>query len=530
MLRRKKFLLIGLSVLGLAQLWQSQPVAADSVVVGIGTPASCTEAAFDAGLAQLYPGDQAPGGTLSFNCGPNPHTIVLSSQKVLHDGSVIDGGGKITLSGGNTTRIFWISQQARVEIQRITLSNGFADHSAAIFAEPNWSGDYTNLTLNHVTIKNNQASQFGGAIGSQHTNLSIIDSLIDANQSSGSGGGLSFNTGNLIIRNSTFSNNTAESEGAGLELWSASFDMSQTTLDLNELQGQEATDFGGGMVLRQSSGVFQYGSIWGNTAGKGGGIYLREGGEIEFNTSKLQVNVAFHEGGGAYLAANSGMTFNQSSVELNLSALAGGGITNHGSLIIERSTLINNEALEGDGGLLDNAGLAIVSYSTIAKNKAVGGAGLNNRPNGTIGIEHVTMTANTAEGAGGGLYHAGTQFTVNNSILMGNHAATGDQCGYASQVPSMSFSLWSDATCGTQTINGNKPNTWPVLYPLGWYGGPTQTYLPRSDSESTDAGSCSSSTMTDQRGLAGFVGAACDMGAVESGSLWYQVFLPLAIK
>ncbi|WP_110516460.1 right-handed parallel beta-helix repeat-containing protein [Herpetosiphon llansteffanensis] len=530
MLRRKKIFLSGLIVLGLAQLWQSQPVAADSVVVGTGTPASCTEAAFDAGLAQLYPGEQAPGGTLSFNCGPNPHTIVLSSQKFLHDGSVIDGGSKITLSGGNTTRIFWVSQQARVEIQRITLSNGFADHSAAIFAEPNWSGDFTNLTLNQVTIKNNRASQFGGGIGSQHTNMLIIDSLIEANQSSGSGGGLSFNTGTLTVRNSKFTSNKAETEGAGLEAWTATLDISQTNFDINELLGHENTDFGGGMVIRQSHGVIQAGRIWGNTAGQGGGIYLREGGVLEVNTSNLVGNVAFYEGGAAYVATNAGLTIKHSTVDINLSALSGGGISNKSSLIIERSTLTRNDALSGDGGALDNSGFAVISYSTIASNDAQRGAGLSNRPNGTIGIDHVTMTANAAESTGGGIYHAGTQFTVNNSIIMGNGASAGAQCGYASQAPSMSFSMWNDGSCGTQASNGNLPNTWPVLYSLGWYGGPTQTYLPRADSESVDAGSCSSSNITDQRGLAGFMGAACDMGAVESGALWYQVALPMTMK
>ncbi|KPL90428.1 hypothetical protein [Herpetosiphon geysericola] len=35
-----KMFLSGLIVLGLAQFWQSKPVAADSVVVGTGTPAS----------------------------------------------------------------------------------------------------------------------------------------------------------------------------------------------------------------------------------------------------------------------------------------------------------------------------------------------------------------------------------------------------------------------------------------------------------------------------------------------------------
>ncbi|GAA5528160.1 choice-of-anchor Q domain-containing protein [Herpetosiphon gulosus] len=530
MLGRKKFLLSGLIILGLGLVWDSRPVAADSVVVGTGTPASCTEAAFDVGLAQLFPGEQVPGGTLTFNCGANPHTIILTSQKFLHDGSVIDGGGKITLSGGNTTRIFWVSQQARVEIQRIILTNGSAEHSGAIFVEPNWSGEFTNLTLNQVTIKDSQATSFGGGIGAQHTNLTLINSRIETNRSSGSGGGMSFNTGSLTIRNSQIANNKAETEGAGLEAWAAILDIRQSDIDVNELLGHENTDFGGGMVIRQSNGIFEGGRLWGNVAGQGGGLYLREGSVLEFNTSKFASNVAFHEGGGVSIAANAGLTIKHSIVDLNVSALAGGGIANQGSLQIERSTLINNSALDGDGGAIANSGLAVLSYSTIAKNWSWRGAGLNNRPNGTIGIDHVTITANTAEGDGGGLYHAGNQFTVNNSIIMGNNAATGAQCGYASQAPSMSFSLWSDGSCGSQTSNGNKPNTWPVLRPLGWYGGPTPTYLPLSYSESTDAGSCASSSVTDQRGLAGFLGAACDMGAVESGALWYQVSLPMTIK
>ncbi|ABX04898.1 MAG TPA: hypothetical protein DEF47_11190 [Herpetosiphon sp.] len=530
MLRRKKILLSGLIMLGLGLVWDSRPVAADSVVVGTGTPASCNEAAFDAGLAQLFPGEQAPGGTLTFNCGPNPHTIVLTSQKFLHDGSVIDGGGKITLSGGNTTRIFWVSQQARVEIQRIILTNGNAQHSGAIFAEPNWSGEFTNLALNQVTIKHSQATTFGGGIGAQHTNLSLIDSLIEANRSSGSGGGVSFNTGNLTIRNSKFSTNKAETEGAGLEAWTANLDISQTNFELNELQGREHTDFGGGLVIQQSYGVFQGGRIWSNIAGQGGGIYLRGGSTIEFNASKIADNVAFNEGAGGYITANSSLTFKNGIIDQNLSAVAGGGIANQGGLLIERSTLTNNEALQSDGGALDNTGVAVLRYSTLAKNKAQRGAGLNNRPNSTLVIDRVTMTANNAEIAGGGIYHAGTLFTVDNSILTYNNAPAGAQCGYASQVPSMSFSMWSDGSCGTQTIDGNKPFTGPSLRPLGWYGGPTPTYLPLSHSASTDAGSCSSSAVTDQRGLAGFVGAACDMGAVESGSLWYQVALPMTIK
>jgi hypothetical protein len=53
------------------------------------------------------------GGVITFNCGPNPTTIVLSSTaKVFNDKGtklVIDGGNKVTLSGGGTTRILYMS-------------------------------------------------------------------------------------------------------------------------------------------------------------------------------------------------------------------------------------------------------------------------------------------------------------------------------------------------------------------------------------------------------------------------------------
>ena len=42
---------------------------ADNVVVGNGTPASCTEAALNAAMFQLVVGVQGPGGVLTFSCG-----------------------------------------------------------------------------------------------------------------------------------------------------------------------------------------------------------------------------------------------------------------------------------------------------------------------------------------------------------------------------------------------------------------------------------------------------------------------------
>jgi hypothetical protein len=74
-------------------------------VVGDGTPASCTGAAVVAAVAM--------GGVITFDCGPDPITITLTEPaRVVNDASpdvVIDGGGLVTLSGGNSTRILYMN-------------------------------------------------------------------------------------------------------------------------------------------------------------------------------------------------------------------------------------------------------------------------------------------------------------------------------------------------------------------------------------------------------------------------------------
>jgi hypothetical protein len=74
-------------------------------LVGNGTPASCTGEAFIAAVAL--------GGKIAFDCGPDPVVITLDRPaKVLNDAAddvMIDGGGKITLSGADKTRILYMN-------------------------------------------------------------------------------------------------------------------------------------------------------------------------------------------------------------------------------------------------------------------------------------------------------------------------------------------------------------------------------------------------------------------------------------
>ena len=92
--------LLRVAIIALVAFWilgTKRPLSAAGVV-GNGTPGSCTESALNSALAG--------GGSVTFNCGANPKTITVTSQKTINADTTIDGGGLITLSGGNSTRIF----------------------------------------------------------------------------------------------------------------------------------------------------------------------------------------------------------------------------------------------------------------------------------------------------------------------------------------------------------------------------------------------------------------------------------------
>ena len=105
------------------------------VVVGSGTPASCTSAAVVAAVAQ--------GGIITFDCGPDPITISMhATAKVVNTSPVVvlDGGGLVTLSGAGQRRIFYMNtcdpaqvwttshcqdqDHPRLTIQRLSFSGG----------------------------------------------------------------------------------------------------------------------------------------------------------------------------------------------------------------------------------------------------------------------------------------------------------------------------------------------------------------------------------------------------------------------
>ncbi len=141
----------------------AQPVDTSDpdIVIGEGAPAGCTADALVAAVAQ--------GGVIVFDCGPDPITITLDrTAKVRNDANpdvVIDGGGKVTLSGGGQVRILY--QNTCDESQVWTTSH--CDNQ-----------DHPRLTVQNLTFIDGNAKgddpEGGGAIWARGGRLRVVNS------------------------------------------------------------------------------------------------------------------------------------------------------------------------------------------------------------------------------------------------------------------------------------------------------------------------------------------------------------------
>ena len=165
--------------------WGVEDVGAPDHVVGTGTPASCTSAAVVAAVTA--------GGVITFNCGPDPVTITLSQTLKVRNSTrklVIDGGGKVTLSGGNTQRILYVD----------TCDTSLGTVSGNCLYAPQWP----QVTLQNITLADGNA-----------TNSTYV-SPGDVGQGSNGGGAIFTLGGRLKVVRSVFVRNTCATNGPDL--------------------------------------------------------------------------------------------------------------------------------------------------------------------------------------------------------------------------------------------------------------------------------------------------------------------------
>ena len=245
-------------------------------VVGSGSAAGCTSAAVVAAVAA--------GGVITFDCGPGPVTIAMAqTAKIVnaHPRTVLDGGGKVTLSGGGQRRILY--QNTCDQKQGYTTSHCQDQATPELvvqnltFANGNSTGDLTE-------------GGGGGAIFVRGGRFSVIGSRFVGNRCDPTGpdlGGAAlrvlsqFHGQPVRIVGSTFTGGVC-SNGGALSSIGVSWDIADSTFTGNKAIGHGANPARSGTPGGGSGGAIYLdgntftlriaGSrITGNSAAEGGG-------------------------------------------------------------------------------------------------------------------------------------------------------------------------------------------------------------------------------------------------------------------
>lgn len=215
-----------------------EDVSAPNTVVGTGTRASCTSAAVVSAVTN--------GGVVTFNCGPDPHTITLDQTLKVRNSTrklVIDGGGKVTLSGGNARRILYID----------TCDTSLGSVSGNCLYAPQWP----QVTVQNVTFADGNA-----------TNATQV-SPGDSNNRNGGGGAIFQLGGRLKVVKSAFVRNTCAPTGPDLG-GGAIRVLAQTSPTPNDLDPSNAARNQYPVMVVQST--IGGASGQGNTCSNGGAI------------------------------------------------------------------------------------------------------------------------------------------------------------------------------------------------------------------------------------------------------------------
>ena len=451
---------------------------------------SCTQTAFNTALTTA----QSGGGTITSNCG-GVATVPFTAQKLITSHVIIDGGGLITLSGGDVTRLFRVQNGRSLTLRNIILTDGFSgsDYGGAIYVENGgvltvagstiqnsatngWAGgaiiDFGGtVTLTDSVIANNQSSY--GAINSVGT-LTLLRTTIMSNTATIGGGGLSIG-GDVTIQDSHLHHNSAPIGGALFSTAAADVSISGSTFSENSANGLILAETGGGAILSDGTLSIERSTFWGNVSDGSGGA-LQTGYQTNANT-----------------------TSSQSAFFWNQAVLYGGAIYNqNGTMSLVNSTLSENITQESGGGLTSFLGPTTLIYVTAVNNP---GGNLNQLAEAGNNDARQTINLNHTAVAGG----------ADNCLITGSPAP--DPLPYFF---SQNNNLASDDSCILYLTAANDINTTPaMLNLLADNGGVTLTHLPEVGSPLVDAVPCQPDHLIDQRGITRPQNGLCDIGAVE---------------
>ena len=356
--------------------------------VGDGTASSCTESALRTAVTT--------GGRIAFACGSADKTITLS--RVIQYVKDVDlaGAGRITISGGNTTRVFLGSSGATLTLRDLTIRDGFFNAATSGGERQGAGGIHTNfrggIVASNVLFVNNKSTgdngeRGGGAVSTHESPRAIFYNTVFQNNAGHLGSAINNLLSNLEVVNSSVVDNTLDDQGFGGAIYSDG--AGRTYADPTQPDKSAFTSAGtvricGSLISRNTGGS------------NGGGLYHcgydKDDALIERSVVSKNATGKTSQGshaGGIAADCNGRMTISQTTIANNSVGLYGAGIWQHSSgasvndpmnkLTLLNSTLIDNTATENDslGGGVWVEGRGEFRNVTIIGNSASYGGGVN---------------------------------------------------------------------------------------------------------------------------------------------------------
>lgn len=238
---------------------------------------------------------------------------------------------------------------------------------------------------------------------------------------------------------------------------------------------------GGGIYVEAGTCTVSGGTISGNVAHSGGGVFVTSGAKFTFTGGTITGNYAVSKlgasngnGGGIYIeGGNSNCTINGGTISNNRATRYGGGININGStMTIPNCTISGNIASSGGGISMETAGSTlnlqgctldrnIAKVSGSDPNGANGGGGGIFVVNGTINMSSTNkIQKNRSRVLGGGIYvKAGNIKATGTSTFTGNEATNTDGVeSHGGAIYIAGGNIAVDAS-GTFNIGGNDTST-----------------------------------------------------------------------
>lgn len=350
--------------------------------------------------------------------------------------------GAVTISGGNSTRIFNVSGSSAVlRLDEVTLQNGFTSGAGGAITQSTSSL----IDCKESVFKNNVAQGNGGAVFSSGT-FDIDDCSFENNQAGNDGGAIYKNAGfPLTINGSNFADNKAGTDpagqtdgGVGGAIYHTAFTVNITgsRFNKNTARSGQSTNSGGGAIHNANGTMNITASVFAGNSVSGDSWH---GGAI-FNSGLLSLNFS-HLGTTPIPLPAPFNTLTDPNTATGQESLGGAVYTSGPALVVGTSFLGNTSAF--GGGAFANTSASddvTIANSSFGDNMASnqGGAIYHFRDDALLTIINTTITQNTAL-EGGGIYNEGDgdnlggtlndEILLQNVILSENSAPIGANCG-----------------------------------------------------------------------------------------------------